>query len=256
MRSGIYEVFIPAPGDSMREDAFQWHITTRNFFAFVLGRPMVGTHLGKAMVDLQERLHLFRSSSCNDHETTMNYFQNLGYLDFGHAPDHALATLYFAEHYQLEELWIDAFAHCVGMNDVLADSMEFDSEGTTAGRLSVEYTLSGSSPSHGHNAQVDHVPDDDDGHPWEAAKSVKSSETLSRSLHEGNGIEQEPSHDIPPQEGGASSCVSSSEVAGSTHSSSRFLHDPLHNGLERPNEQSKADLVPTSGSTSAAEVNT
>jgi len=130
-----------------------------------------------------------------------------------------------------------------------------DSEGTTAGRLSVEYTLSGSSPSHGHNAQVDHVPDDDDEHPWEAAKSVKSSETLSGSLHEGNGIEQEPSHDIPPQEGGASSCVSSSEVAGSTHSSSHYLHDPLHNGLERPDEQSKADLVLMSRSTSAAEVN-
>jgi hypothetical protein len=55
----------------------------------------------------------------------MEYLENLRYLEFAHCPDYSLGSLQFAEHYELKELWIDAFAHCVGMNQLLSESPEF-----------------------------------------------------------------------------------------------------------------------------------
>ncbi|EOD43030.1 hypothetical protein UCRNP2_10291 [Neofusicoccum parvum UCRNP2] len=116
----MYELYIPAPEDFMREEAFQWHLTTRNFFAFIFNKPLVGTHLGGALIDLQERLHLFRSADPPQNQAIfLEYADEAGYLNFTHRPDNALAMLYYAEHYQLQDMWIDAYAHCVGMNETL-----------------------------------------------------------------------------------------------------------------------------------------
>lgn len=124
--SGRYELYIPAPEDAMREEAFQWHVTTRNFFAFIFQKPMVGVNLGRSLVDLQERLHLFRYGDVNNHADFRRYAEEMGYMDFSHNPDYALAFLYYAEQYQLDDMWIDAFAHCVGMNESLSMSVEFE----------------------------------------------------------------------------------------------------------------------------------
>ncbi|EON63300.1 hypothetical protein W97_02527 [Coniosporium apollinis CBS 100218] len=124
--AGKYELYIPAPEDAKKEDAFLWHITTRNYFAFLAGKPLVGSHLGRSLVDLQERLHLFRNGDADNHKDLMAYMEDMGYLNFVHCPDHALAVLFYAEHYQLRDLWIDAFAHCVGMNDLLCLSTELE----------------------------------------------------------------------------------------------------------------------------------
>ncbi|KAL1647827.1 hypothetical protein SLS58_002628 [Diplodia intermedia] len=124
----MYELYIPAPEGCMREEAFQWHLTTRNFFAFLFKKPLVGTHLGGALVDLQERLHLFRSAQPMDNQSAlMEYAEEVGYLNFTHRPDNALAMLYYAEHYETKDLWIDAYAHCVGMNETLFLSSEHES---------------------------------------------------------------------------------------------------------------------------------
>jgi len=121
----LYELFIPAPNEYLKEAAFRWHLTTRNFFAFLYGKPLVGVHFGKTLVELQELLHLFRSGNSNNDNDLMKYLENLGYLEFAHCPDYSLGLLQFAEHYQLKELWIDAFTHCVGMNEILSESSEF-----------------------------------------------------------------------------------------------------------------------------------
>lgn len=119
------ELFIPAPEHASREASFHWHITTRNFFAFVFRSPLVGTHMGQALVDLQERMHLFRSGQINNHKDFLDYADSQGYRDFVDCPDYALSMLYYAERYKLRDVWIDAFAHCVGMNESLALSQEF-----------------------------------------------------------------------------------------------------------------------------------
>ncbi|KAF2142018.1 uncharacterized protein K452DRAFT_358496 [Aplosporella prunicola CBS 121167] len=123
----LYELYMPAPDGCLREEALQFHITTRNFFAFVLKKPLVGAHLGTSLIHLQERLHLFCSRGPTDnHNAFLRYAEELGYLDFTHRPSNALAILFYAEHYQLEELWLDAYAHCVGMNETLYMSPEYD----------------------------------------------------------------------------------------------------------------------------------
>ena len=119
------QLFIPAPDETSREDPFRWHVTTRNFFAFLLGKPLVGEHMGQAFVDLQERLQIFRPESSNNHQEFLDYAENQGYRDLVECTDYALANLFYAEHYKMKDVWMDAFAHCVGMNDSLALSPEY-----------------------------------------------------------------------------------------------------------------------------------
>ncbi|GAB7343950.1 hypothetical protein MBLNU457_1896t2 [Dothideomycetes sp. NU457] len=120
------DMFIPAPDESTRSDAFHWHITTRNLFAWMMNKPIVGASLGKAFIDLQERMLLLRPATTNNVGDCLAYAENMGYLEFAHSPDYALAFLRFAEQYQIRDLWIDAFCHCVGMNDSLCLSSEYD----------------------------------------------------------------------------------------------------------------------------------
>jgi hypothetical protein len=121
----IVALYIPAPDDMSREESFRRHIATRNFFAFLLGKPLVGDHMGQAFVDLQERLHYFRPSNANNHKDFLDYAENQGYRDLVECTDYALANLYYAEHYKLRDIWVDAFAHCVGMSDSLVLSPEY-----------------------------------------------------------------------------------------------------------------------------------
>lgn len=121
-----FELYIPAPEDAMREDAYRYHITSRNFFAWMFDKPLVGTTLGKTLIDLLERMLVFRSETADNVKDLLAYAERQGYLEFSHSPDYATAFLQFAEHFQLRDLWIDAFAHCVGMNDSLCLSGEFD----------------------------------------------------------------------------------------------------------------------------------
>jgi hypothetical protein len=127
--SGNYEIYIPAPDEYTREEAFRFHITTRNFFAYLFEKPLVGVHLGQSMIDLQERMAVYRSTENDNNEDFLAFAEEMGYLDFSHSPDYALSALFYAEHFQNKDLWTDAFAHCVGMNDALCLSSEFEVSG-------------------------------------------------------------------------------------------------------------------------------
>lgn len=120
------ELFIPAPEATLREDTLRWHVTTRNFFAWMNDTPLVGTSLGQALVDLLERMPLFRVHEANNVEDLLSYARRVGYLNFAHHPDYALAFLYFAERFKLRDLWIEAFTHCAGQKEVLHLSTELD----------------------------------------------------------------------------------------------------------------------------------
>ncbi|PVI00016.1 hypothetical protein DM02DRAFT_709669 [Periconia macrospinosa] len=118
------ELFIPVPASATKEEAFEWHLTTRNFFAYVLRKPLVGKQLGQALVDLEERIGVFCSNG-DSRKSFLPYIESQGYRDLVDCPDYALAILYYAEHYRLRNIWIDAFAHCVGMNERLPSSPEY-----------------------------------------------------------------------------------------------------------------------------------
>ncbi|CAD6593612.1 MAG: hypothetical protein ASARMPREDX12_007352 [Alectoria sarmentosa] len=131
-----HELYIPAPTHLSREEAFQYHLTTRNFFAWMYGKPLVGGRLGDAMLALFGRMQEFRSSDEDDNRYDMlEYIDSQGYTDFRECPDHALATLQFAERLQDRHLWTDAFVHCAGMWEQLDESAEFEHVSRTSQAL-------------------------------------------------------------------------------------------------------------------------
>ena len=126
LHSAQYELYIPAPSQLSREEAFQYHITTRNFFAWLYERPLVGDRLGEALIALLERMADFRPETEGNQDDIISYIDGQEYSDFRECPDHALAVLQFAEKFEIRDLWIDAFVHCAGMNNDLASSAEFE----------------------------------------------------------------------------------------------------------------------------------
>ncbi|KAI9841360.1 MAG: hypothetical protein M1837_000743 [Sclerophora amabilis] len=121
-----HELFIPAPPHCTKEESFQYHLTTRNFFAWMFCKPIVGAHLGKALVSLLDRMAHFRAAEEDNVADLLDYLDEEAYADFRECPDHALAVLHLAEELEQRELWIDAFCHCVGMHDRLVSSTEFE----------------------------------------------------------------------------------------------------------------------------------
>ena len=119
-------MYIPAPTHLSREEAYQYHLTTRNFFAWVCGKPLVGDRLGSALISLLERMNEYRPDPQENQNDILAHMDDQGYTDFRDCPDHSLAVLQFAEVFQCRELWTDAFVHCAGMNDQLDTSAEFE----------------------------------------------------------------------------------------------------------------------------------
>lgn len=122
----VYELYIPPPPDADRKEAFLYHIATRNFFAWIFGKSLVGNHLGAALVGLLNSMSQFRSPGTDNVQAIMEYMDEEGYADMRSQPDHALGILFFAEHFHFKDLWIDAFAHCAGMNERLINSTGFE----------------------------------------------------------------------------------------------------------------------------------
>jgi hypothetical protein len=131
----VQELYIPAPHGATLEDIFLHHITTRNFFAWLYNRPLAGRTLGTALAALKARIDVYRpdDSSQNSLEV-LSYAEHQRYLDFRECVDHALAALFVAEKLQVEDLWVDAFAHCVGMSHRgLRSSIEYSVSGPPVG---------------------------------------------------------------------------------------------------------------------------
>jgi hypothetical protein len=123
-----YELYIPAPSRAGLDTTFEHHITTRNFFAWLYGLPLTGRALGKSIVDLKLRIDTYRPGKEDANATEVIQFAEAQkYLDFRECVDHALAALRLAEALRVTDLWVDAFAHCVGMSHRgLRESIEFE----------------------------------------------------------------------------------------------------------------------------------
>ena len=124
--SRMYEFYIPPPPTAERGEAFLYHVATRNLFAWICGRSLVGSHLGGALVGLLNSMMEFRSAAEDNIQAIVDYMDEEGYADMRNQPEHALGILFFAEHFQFKDLWIDAFAHCAGMNETLIFSPGFE----------------------------------------------------------------------------------------------------------------------------------
>ncbi|UKZ77118.1 hypothetical protein TrVFT333_004836 [Trichoderma virens FT-333] len=119
------ELYIPAPPHATDKQAQLYHLAFRNFFAWVLGRPIVGESLGSALVTLLHSMREFRSSPERNVDDLLTYMRHAQYLDMAEVPVHATAALHLAETFQLSDLYKQAFAHCVGMHDRLFSTAEY-----------------------------------------------------------------------------------------------------------------------------------
>jgi len=117
--SAKVELYIPPPPMANKDESRRYHIATRNFFAWVLRRSMVGEHLGSTLINLLTSMGEFRCPGANNMDDLLSYLDEEGYLEICNQPIHALGILHFAEHLQLRDLYIHAFTHCVGMCDHL-----------------------------------------------------------------------------------------------------------------------------------------
>ncbi|ELR10073.1 hypothetical protein VC83_09044 [Pseudogymnoascus destructans] len=125
--SARYDLYIPPPPTVEGEQKLLCRTATRNFFAWICGKPLVGESLGQALVGLLNSMSEYRGLNVDNVEDILDYMEEGGYADFGGRPVHTLATLHFAEHFQFEHLYIDAFAHAVGMHDEIIQSPEYKS---------------------------------------------------------------------------------------------------------------------------------
>ncbi|VUC21103.1 unnamed protein product [Clonostachys rosea] len=122
----MIELYIPAPVMADKSQAFAYHVATRNFFAWVFQKSMVGEHLGTALVGLFHSMHEFRVEGSSNVDELISYLDEEGYLGFANQTNHALAILHLAETFEITDLYIRAFAHCAGMSDRLYTSEEYE----------------------------------------------------------------------------------------------------------------------------------
>jgi len=113
------DLYIPAPSATDKTTAFHHHLATRNFFAFLVRRSVVGPNLGGALVGLLQRMQIFRDVDVDNFDDLLSYMDEEGYLDCQNQPTHAVAMLRLAEVCQLHSLYTNALAHCAGMSDKL-----------------------------------------------------------------------------------------------------------------------------------------
>lgn len=130
-----YDLYIPAPRHLKYDEVVDYYLTTRNFFAWMFEKPLVGTLLGSALCSLQDRMNEWRYDREENEDDLLAYIDVQGYTDFRDCPDHALAVLHWSEQHQNNDVWIDSFVHCTGMNDRLVSSQEFDNISITTKAL-------------------------------------------------------------------------------------------------------------------------
>ncbi|TWU73211.1 hypothetical protein ED733_004627 [Metarhizium rileyi] len=120
------ELYMPAPPFAEKKQVRRHQLLVRNFFAWVLRRPLVGEELGEALIGLLNCMHEYRSGVKVDNTADMTAFlDEKGYLCLTGQPDHALAVLQLAEKFCIKDLYLQALAHCVGMRDMLSSRRGF-----------------------------------------------------------------------------------------------------------------------------------
>ena len=121
------KIHFPAPDGASRIEILRHHITTRNFFALLLNKPLVGLTFYQALIDLHERLLVLlpREASCT--EVIIRYLTRLSLHNISNDPAAAAGLLAYSEddEVQWQEGWREGFVHCSGMYTKLQGLPEF-----------------------------------------------------------------------------------------------------------------------------------
>jgi hypothetical protein len=75
-------LYLPAPAGLSRDERYVYHLITRNFFAWLLGAPLVGTDPVSALLDLKMRMDVWRDPGAGNFGALFDYVKEQGYGDF------------------------------------------------------------------------------------------------------------------------------------------------------------------------------
>jgi hypothetical protein len=75
-------LYLPAPASLSGDESYVYHLTTRNFFAWLLGVPLVGTDPVSALLDLKMRMDVWRDQGSGNFGALFDYVKEQGYGDF------------------------------------------------------------------------------------------------------------------------------------------------------------------------------
>ncbi|KAJ6256877.1 hypothetical protein Dda_8747 [Drechslerella dactyloides] len=120
-----HELHFPAPRSNDRLAIYRHHATTRNFFALLFNRSLVGSTFGQTLLDLAERMDLYMPPGHDNVEDLLRYLTRKEFDDVRNVPDLAAGMLIFAEKYRLADLYKESFVHCVGMMNRLELSLDY-----------------------------------------------------------------------------------------------------------------------------------
>ena len=75
-------LYLDAPTTMSQDEAFMYHLTTRNFFAWLVGAPLVGKDPVSALIDLKVRMDTWRDVGADNYTALQQYVQEQGYDDY------------------------------------------------------------------------------------------------------------------------------------------------------------------------------
>ena len=122
-----YRIHFPGPDGAAGQDLLRYHLTTRNFFALLLNRPLVGLTFYQTLVDLHQRLQLYLPGDPNCALVIIRCLMENNLHNVCNDPAAAAGLLAWSEDEEIcwQEGWREGFVHCSGMYAQLRPLPEF-----------------------------------------------------------------------------------------------------------------------------------
>ena len=122
-----YEIHFPPPTEGSKTTILRYHITTRNLFAFLTKKPLVGLTFYQALVDLHQRLHLYMPQGTDCTRLLIDYLTESNHQNVSNDPAAAAGLLAWSEEAEVQwrDGWREGFVHCCGMYTRLVTIPEY-----------------------------------------------------------------------------------------------------------------------------------
>ncbi len=103
-----HKLYIDARSGGSKVDVLRYHVTTRNFFAFLIRKPLVGFTFYQALTDLYERLEEYLSPSVDCAVALQSYLVMIGLVNVSNEPRAAAGLLAWSEDVRWNNGWREA----------------------------------------------------------------------------------------------------------------------------------------------------
>lgn len=122
-----FEIYFPAPSDLSRTETLRYHLTTRNVFALLIHKSLVGTSLGQTLKDLHERMEMYMPEDFDTTSLLIDYVVVKGLDDIRNDPSSAAGLLIWSETVGVNwvEAWREAYVTCVALYSRIRGQPEY-----------------------------------------------------------------------------------------------------------------------------------